>query len=125
MEEIQIMQIKINTYKREGSKAVVDKEFVADTTNIFTSTIEDLLEVLDLDTLKTLDLNNINDSAGAIAAMVTKASKQVKPLIIDCFGMTEEDYRNTKIGDVIKAIIAIVKDAFADILSVNEVAEKN
>ena len=119
------MQIKINTYKREGSKAVVDKEFVADTTNIFTSTIEDLLEVLDLDTLKTLDLNNINDSAGAIAAMVTKASKQVKPLIIDCFGMTEEDYRNTKIGDVIKAIIAIVKDAFADILSVNEVAEKN
>lgn len=119
------MKIELNTYKKEGLKNVVDKTFVADTSNIFTSTIEDLLEVLDLDTLKTLDLNNINDSAGAIAVMVTKASKQVKPLIVDCFEMTEEDYRKTKITDVIKAVIAIVRSAFADIMSVNEVAEKN
>lgn len=119
------MKIELNTYKKDGLNTVVDKTFIADTTNIFTSTIEDLLEVLDLDTLKTLDLNNINDSAGAIAVMVTKASKQVKPLILDCFSMTEDDYRKTKIGDVIKAVIAIVRDAFKDILSVNEVAEKN
>lgn len=119
------MKIELNTYRKDGVNIVVDKTFTADTTNIFTSTVEDLLEVLDLDTLKTLDLNNINDSAGAIAAMVTKATKQVKPLIMDCFSMTEEDYRNTKLGDIIKAVVAIVKDAFKDILSVSEVAEKN
>jgi len=119
------MNIELNTYKREGVKSVVDKTFTADTNNIFTSTIEDLLEVLDLDTLRTLDLNNINDSAGPIAAMVTKASKQIKPLVMDCFGMEEEDYRRTRIADVIKAVIAIVREAFKDIMSVNQVAEKN
>lgn len=119
------MKIELNTYKKEGLKSVVDKTFVADTSNIFTSTVEDLLEILDLDTLKTLDLNNIDNAVGPISVMVTKASKQIKPLIMDCFEMTEEDYRKTKITDVIKAVIAIVKSAFKDILAVNEVAEKN
>ncbi len=119
------MQIKLNTYKKDGVKTVVDKTFIADTTNIFTATIEDLLEVLDLDTLKNLDLSNMNDTAGPIATMIVRASKQVKPIVMDCFGMTEEEYKATKVADVVKAVIAIVKEAFADIFSVSEVAEKN
>lgn len=119
------MKITINTYKKDDGKTVVDKTFTADTTNIFTSTVEDLLEVLDLDTLKNLDLNDMTNTAGPIASMIVKASKQVKPIIIDCFEMTEDDYRKTKITDVVKAVIAIVKDAFTDIFSVSEVAEKN
>lgn len=119
------MEIKINTYKKDGVKYVVDKTFIADTTNIFTSTIEDLLETLDLDSLKTLDLTRIEDSAGPLAVMITKASRQIKPLVMDCFEMTEEDYKKTKFKEIIKAVIQIVKASFVDIMAVSEVSEKN
>ena len=86
------MEIKLNIYK---NKEIV-KTYTAEGYDLMMGTIEDFIEIIDLESL--------ND-ATALAKMVIKGYEQIKPLIKDIFpGLTDEEFRGIKLNELINVI---------------------
>ena len=86
------MTIKLPIY--EGNKVV--KTYEAQTIDFSFGVVEDVLDALNFENMKT-------GSNAEIAAMVVKCSKQLKPFLMDIFsGLTAEEVRHTHIQDIIK-----------------------
>lgn len=74
----------------------VKKEYKAETVDFSFGVIEDVLDALDFEHMKT-------GSNAELAVMVTKCSKQLKPFLMDIFeGLTAEEIRHTKISNLIE-----------------------
>ena len=82
-------------------RSASDKSEVAKTISIngydlMIGTVDDFMDIIDLDKI---------DDEKEVIKMVLKSYKQIKPLIMDIFpDLTEEDYRNVSVADLVAVI---------------------
>lgn len=111
------MEIKLPIY--EGKQ--VAKIYTAETYDIMFGTVEDLIDAVDME--KFMSGNN-NDLVEGVAKAIPKIFGMIKPLFKDIFeGLTDEEIKHTKVKDVAKVIVAIVKFSVSQV--VTESNEKN
>lgn len=92
------MQLVLKIY--EGQNVI--KTYTAETIDFSFGVVEDILDALDFENMKT-------GSKAELAGIVIKCSKQLKPFLRDLFpGVTDEELRNTHIHN----IIDIFKDLY-------------
>ena len=95
------MELKLHIY--EGKKII--KTYKAETVDFSFGVVEDVLDILDFDSMKTGDNKEI-------AAMIVKASRQLKPFLKDLFdGVTDEEIRKTRIQNLIEVFRGLFRYA--------------
>lgn len=96
------MELKINVYT--GRK--VEKTYTAQDYDIMYGTVEDLLDLLDLEAL-----TNTSDKDGMLAAasrLLNSRADVINPLLMDIFeGLTSEELRRVKAREVIEVIVGL------------------
>ena len=97
--------LKLNIYSKE-EKGKIEKTYTAEGYDLMLGTIDDLVAIIDLD--------KMNDDK-AVAAMFFKGYKQIKPLLHDVFGATEEELNRCKVSELIPCIIDICKASLANL----------
>lgn len=111
------MQLKLNIYNKRN----IEKTYTAETYDIMFGTVEDLLNLIDLD-----KLNGKNDIEFIQAAVdvVINGIGIIKPLLQDIFeGLTDDELRNTKVSEVASVLVTIIKFTISQISKGN--TEKN
>lgn len=105
------MELKLNIY----NKNEIEKTYMSDTYDIKYGTIEDILDVVDLD-----KINNANE----LGKMVIRILPLVKPLLKDIFEeLTDEELRRTKVRELIPLFSEIFKYSFDELFNIG--GEKN
>lgn len=108
------MEIKLNIYN--GNEVV--KVYTAETIDFSFGVIEDILDALDLENMKT-------GSKTELAGIIIKCSKQLKPFLRDMFpGVTDEEIRNTHIQNLIEVFKGLYEYATKE-LAIAASDEKN
>ena len=103
------MDLKLNIYEK---KKIV-KTYTAETYDLMFGTVEDLIDLIDLDQLK-------NGTDAEIIKLVGKVIINgmgiIKPLLKDIFeGLTDEELKKTKVSEISTALVEIVKFSIAQI----------
>lgn len=106
------MELTLNIYDH----TVITKVYKAETYEIKFGTIEDLLEVLDIEKM---------DDEMELAKMVLQILPKVKPFLKDVFpGLTDEELRNTRIREMVQVFIELFRYSVDEIKSIGS-GEKN
>ncbi len=93
-------EIILNIYNAEN-KQEIEKTYSVNSVDLLFGTVEDLLNVIDLD--------KVNDDK-EVAIMIVKAWGQLKPFLKDVFpGLTDEEIKRIKINDIIPVFSDIFK----------------
>lgn len=95
------MELRLNIYSKEDKKQI-EKTYTAEGYDLMLGTIDDLVSIIDLDKM---------DDDKAVAAMIIKGYRQIKPLLHDVFGATEEELNRTRVADLVPCIIDICKSS--------------
>lgn len=96
------LKITSKEYKKK-----VDKIYTAEGYDLMLGTVEDFMDIIDIDKLG----NNIE-----LAKMVLKGYGQLKPLIMDIFPeLTDEEYRRIKVNDLIATVSQIGKSVLENL----------
>lgn len=102
------MEMKLNIYK----KGEIVKTYTASEFDLMWGTVEDLLNVIDVDKL---------DDAVAIGKAVISVLPQVKPLLKQIFpGITDTEIRNTKTKELVGVFIKAFTYALSEIGSLDD-----
>lgn len=97
------MELKLNVY----NKREIIKTYTAETYDLMFGTVEDLIDIIDLDKLKSDSDVELLKLAGDV---VMKGLDIIKPLLKDIFdGLTDEELRNTKTSEIATVLVEIVK----------------
>jgi hypothetical protein len=97
------MELKLNVYKGRE----VEKTYTATEYDLMFGTIEDLLDIIDLE--------KINDKE-ELAKIVLGVVKQVKPLLKDVFvGLTDAELKRTKVKELAPIVMDLCKYAMSEI----------
>lgn len=92
------MSLKLNIYNAETKE--IEKTYTAETIDIMFGTVEDVIDVIDMDKL--------NDDM-TWAKVIGVAIKQLRPLLKEIFiGLTDDELKRTKI----KELVPLFKDIF-------------
>ena len=84
------MELKLNIYNGK----VIEKTYITDTYDLMYGTIEDVLNVIDLDKI---------DKSVELGKMIIRLLPLIKPFLKDVFdGLTDEELRHTKVKEVKK-----------------------
>lgn len=103
------MNLKLNIYQ----KRQVIKTYESDTYDLMLGIVDDFLKLINLDQLKSGSDTEIIKLVGnaCIHGMDT-----IKSLLKDVFeDLTDEDLRNTKVSEIAKILVSIVKYSIAEI----------
>lgn len=93
------MQLLLNIYSAETK--VIVKQYTAETVDIMFGTIEDLIDIIDVEKLG----DNLE-----WAKVIALSMKKLKPLLKEVFvGVTDEELKNTKIKELVPLFINIFK----------------
>lgn len=107
------MDLKLNIYE----KRKVIKTYTAETYDLMFGTVEDLLDVMDIDNIQA---DNRTELLKAVAKVLAHSMDIVKPLLKDVFeGLTDEELRNTKVSEIVDALSNIVT------YSINQITKGN
>ena len=107
------MDLKLNIYE----KRKIIKTYTAETYDLMFGTVEDLLDVMDIDNIQA---DNRTELLKAVAKVLAHSMDIVKPLLKDVFeGLTDEELRNTKISEIADALSNIVT------YSINQITKGN
>lgn len=103
------MDLKLNIYEK---KKIV-KTYTAEAYDLMFGTVEDLIDLIDLDQLK-------NGTDAEIIKLVGKVIINgmgiIKPLLKDIFeGLTDEELKKTKVSEISTALVEIVKFSISQI----------
>lgn len=105
------MELKLNIY----DKKQVIKTYTAETYDLMFGTVEDLLELINIDNLQSGSDVEIIKLVGNV---VVKGMNIIKPLLKDVFeGLTDDELKCTKVNEIAKVLVAIVKS------SINEMSK--
>lgn len=97
------MELKLNIYEKRN----IVKTYTAETYDIMFGTVEDLIDVLNLDGLNTNDNSELINVASKV---VVNGMNIVKPLLKDMFeGLTDEELKNTKVKEIATVLVEVVK----------------
>lgn len=103
------MELKLNIY----NKKEIVKTYTNDTYDLMLGTVEDFLDLINLDELKTGTDTEIIKLVGK-ACM--KGMDTIKTLLKDVFeDLTDEELKNTKISEISAVLINIVKYSVSEI----------
>ena len=92
------MSLILNVYNSKTKE--IEKTYTAETVEIMFGTIEDIIDIVDIDTL---------EDRMTWAKMVVLSIKKLRPLLKDVFvGLTDEELKNTKVNE----IVPLFKDIF-------------
>lgn len=98
--------ISLKITSKEDKKKV-DKFYTAEGYDLMLGTVEDFMDIIDIDKLG----NNIE-----LAKMVLKGYGQLKPLIMDIFPeLTDDEYRRIKVNDLIATVSQIGKSVLENL----------
>lgn len=109
------MELKLNVYNKDK----VEKTYIAESYNIMFGTVEDLINAIDFDKLKTgKDGKLVDDELiKAVAGAVPKIFGMIKPLLKDVFpGLTDEEIKKVRFLEVAKVIVNIIKFTAAQVM---------
>lgn len=99
------MELTLKIY--EGKKVI--KTYTAETVDFSFGVVEDILDALDFEHMKTGDKTEL-------ATMIIKCSKQLKPFLMDIFdGVTAEEIRNTRMQNLIEIFRGLYQYATAEL----------
>lgn len=103
------MELKLNIY----NKKEIVKTYTAETYDLMFGTVEDLIDLINLDKLQTgSDVELIK----MVSEIVMNGIGMIKPLLKDVFnGLTDEELRNTKTSEIASVLVEIVKFTIAQI----------
>ena len=102
------MELKLNIYKKKE----IIKTYTAETYDLMFGTVEDLLDLINLDALETGSDVEIIKLVGNV---VMKGMDIIKPLIKDVFeGLTDDELKYTKVSEIATVLIEIVKFSMAE-----------
>lgn len=97
------MELKLNIYKGQQE---VEKTYTAQDYDVMYGTVEDLLDLLDLEAL-----TNTTDKDGVISALsrlMRSRAEVINPMLFDIFpGLTQEELRRTKTREVLDVIVGL------------------
>lgn len=100
------------------NKKEIIKTYTADTYNLMFGTVEDILELIDIDNLKTANTDEISI---AVIKAVPKSIGIFKNLLKDVFeGLTDEELKNVKVSDIVSIVIDIIKFTFGQLQGNNQ-----
>ena len=92
--------MKLDIYSKED-KNKIEKTYTAETYDLMFGTVEDIINVIDVDKL---------DDNLAVAGMVIKGWNQLKPFIKDVFvGVTDDELKRVKVKELIPTFAQIFK----------------
>lgn len=99
------MQLVLNIY--DPVNKLIVKQYTAETVDIMFGTIEDLIDIIDVEKL--------NDNM-EWAKVIGVGMKKLKPLLKEVFtGVTDEELKNTKIKELVPLFINIFKYMMSEI----------
>ena len=103
------MELKLNIY----NKKEIVKTYKTDTYDLMFGTVEDLIDLIDLDKFQTgSDVELIK----VVGEVVINGLGIIKPLLKDIFdGLTDEELRNTKTSELVIVLTEIIKFTVAQI----------
>lgn len=103
------MELKLNIYDKGTSV----KTYTAETYDLMFGTVEDLVEIVNLDGLKTGSDAEIIKLVGNV---VVKGLNIIKPLLKDIFdGLTDDELKHTKVKEIAVVIVEVIKFAVTQI----------
>ena len=107
------MELKLNIYEKKN----IVKTYTVETYDLLFGTVEDLLNVIDIDNIQAGDKTEL---VKAIAKILAHSLDIVKPFLKDVFdGLTDEELRNTKLKEIIDVIANIIT------YSINQITKGN
>ncbi len=109
------MELKLETYKTENGKEVIDKTFYAEDFKLKYGTVTDFVEIIDFEQLKT-------GSDAEIVLLVWKAVVNGKDIINSLLkriftNLTDEDLRNTNIDAIVKVLVDLAKFTILEVMN--------
>lgn len=106
------MILKLNIYNKKN----ITKTYTAESYDIMFGTVEDLLNLIDLE--KFNNSKNDMEFIKVVTEAVVKGFDIIKPLLKDIFeGLTDDELRNTKISEIVNILVSIIKITMAQITS--------
>lgn len=108
------MELRLNVY--DGTEVV--KTYVSQDFELLTGTCEDILKIID--TQKVIELMNSGDELGKfLLKKVVIQYEDFKPILMRAFsGITEEEYRNTRMAEVGNIIVCIIVYSVQQLFSI-------
>lgn len=97
------MELKLNIYEK---KKIINT-YTAETYDLMFGTVEDLVDLINLDQLeKGTDAEIIK----LVGNVVIKGMDIIKPLLKDIFdGLTDEDLKHTRVSEIATVLVEVVK----------------
>lgn len=109
------MELKLETYKTENGKEVIDKSFYTNDFKLKYGTVEDFVNIIDFEQIKTGSDTEITLLAmKAIANGKDVINDLLKKVFID---ITDEDLRNTNVETIVKVLVDLVKFTILEVMS--------
>lgn len=101
------MELKIKVYDDDDN---VIKECKAQTVDIRFGQVSAIMELVDVE--------NVDDT-GELLKIVNSAWKQMKKILSKVFpDMTEDDWENVSVKELLPVVVAILKDSFREMLTI-------
>lgn len=109
------MELKLNVY----DKKTVKKTYTSDSYDLMYGTVEDLINVIDFDGLKS---NDDVEFVKVVTKLVFNSRDFINHLLKDIFeGLTDEELKNTKVSDIVSVLINVVKSSILQMgLGINQ-----
>lgn len=103
------MELKLNIYNKKN----IEKTYITDTYDLMFGTVEDFMDLIDVDQIKT---GTDTEIAMLVVKAIPKGMGTIKVLLKDVFdGLTDEELKNTKVRDISKVLIEIIKSSILEI----------
>lgn len=104
-------ELKLNIY----NKREIVKTYEAESYDLTFGTVEDLINLIDVDKVNLDDNSELIKEAGKI---VMGGMDVLKPLYKDIFeGLTDEELRNTHLSELASVLIGVLKFAISQMLA--------
>lgn len=104
------MELKLNVYKQ----GQIEKTYVAETYDLMFGTLEDIINIIDLDALKSTDNGEF---ISAVAKIIVKGFDQFKPLLKDIFpGLTDDELRRVKVSEIVPVVLNVIQYTFTEMM---------
>lgn len=103
------MQLNLNIYRGRE----VEKVYTADEYDIMFGTVEDLINLIDVDSLTGGKTDA--DFVGAVAALLKGGISSVRSLLKEIFSdVTDEELKRVKMKDVVAILVNVLKYGFVN-----------
>ena len=109
------MELKLNIY--EGTEIV--KTYVSQDFELMTGTCEDILRIIDTQKVIELAEKNTGELGSYLLKKAILQYDDFRPLVMKAFaGVTEEEYRNTRMAEVGVIIVSIIMYSVQQVFSI-------